>query len=100
MRRGTTPRHGFEAELIASEVKRVELTYKQADRLILTKTEQDCTITDSEISVILTQEETLSFTADVCITIQLRVLFTDGTVVASDIFREPCEDCQSPEVLA
>lgn len=100
MRRGTTPRHVFETGLAAAEVKRVEITYEQNNKVTLVKTETSCEIKDSEISVVLTQEETLQFAEEGYIYIQLRVLLTDGTALASDVFKEKCEPCLSDEVLA
>lgn len=99
MRRGTTPKHVFEVPLMAAEIKRVEITYNQKETNLLTKTEEDCSVVDGEISVTLTQEETLQFEVSDCVFIQLRVLLTDDTALASDVIRIGCTECLSDEVL-
>ena len=86
MRRGTTPTHtftlGFSVELIAA----LRITYTQNGRTIMTKTEQDVDASNQEISVRLTQEETLMFSDKSNVEIQLKILSTSGDVLASPVY--------------
>lgn len=99
MRRGTTPKHVFAVEFAAADIKRVEITYEQNEKIVIKKTEKDCKISDKEIALTLSQRETLLFEEKGCVSVQLRVLLADGTVLASDIIHISCENCLSEEVL-
>ena len=45
--RGTTPYHSFILPIKAEEIDKIYLTYLQNDKVILDKTNEDVTITDS-----------------------------------------------------
>ena len=100
MFRATTPTHTFALPFDTGQIKEVRITYQQNGETVLQKTETDCTMTGSEIKVTLTQEETLLFAADNRVHIQLRVLTTDGKVMASDIDKVSVKACLDEEVLA
>ncbi len=99
MRRGTTPTHTFEMPFEADLLKDIEITYQQGGRVILQKRKADCACKGKSISVTLAQEETLLFKNDLPAEIQIRVVSTERGVLASDIYRVPCERCLSNEVL-
>lgn len=84
MRRGTTPRHIFTVDLDLTQASEVYLTYEQGCYK-LEKTKDDLTITPEEVSLTLTQEETLAFREKNKIYIQFRVKFPDGAAFASNI---------------
>jgi len=100
MLRFTTPTHYFPIIGISGDMlSKIRISYAQSGQLILTKTESDCTIDGNEISVKLTQAETARFKARIDVKIQLRVLTTDGTALASEEFSVPVEDVLNTEVL-
>ena len=96
--RGTTPTHLFNFPFEQNEVQLLYISYSQKGSIRVEKTLEDVTFdaVNSLISVQLTQEDTLSF--DNCttfeflqqsmISIQLRVLLTDGTAWVSEIMTE------------
>lgn len=117
--RGTTPYHTFIVPLTAQQIDEVYITYLQNGEIILDKTKSDIEITDieletenahmedleeeiieeeteptsSQVTVHLTQEDTLKFKffpaaeKNVAV-VQLRILDTDGEAYASDPVHE------------
>lgn len=86
MRRGTTPTHTFSLPFSVTMISALRITYAQNGRTIMTKTEQDVDASDQEISVRLTQEETLMFSDKSDVEIQLKILSTAGDVLASPVY--------------
>ena len=85
MRRGTTPTHTFDTDISLVEATEIYVTYKQGDKR-LDKTKDDLDVTETSVSLELSQEETLMFSEDKCKTqVQIRAKFADGTAVASNI---------------
>lgn len=84
MRRGTTPTHRFGVDLDLTNATEVYLTYEQG-ALELEKTKDDMDITPEEVTVHLTQAETLAFIENKNIKIQFRAKFADNNAVASNI---------------
>jgi len=111
--RGTTPYHSFVLPLTTADINQVYITYLQNGEIILDKTTEDITIADindeldnatmneetgevipsSEITLHLTQEDTLKFhfypaaERNIAV-IQLRVLTNDGEAYASEPIHE------------
>ena len=116
--RGTTPYHTFIVPLTAQQIDEVYITYLQNGEVILDKTKSDVEILDvdletenahmedleeeiieeaeptsSQVTVHLTQEDTLKFKffpaaeKNVAV-VQLRILDTDGEAYASDPVHE------------
>lgn len=101
MYRATTPTHIFTLPFDTSLLKEIRVTYATEGKdIILQKTEADCTLDGSDIKIELTQEETLLFEAQNRVLIQLRVLTTDGKVMASEIWRRFALECLDEEVLS
>ena len=116
--RGTTPYHTFIVPLTSQQIDEVYITYLQNGEVILDKTKSDVEILDvdletenahmedleeeiieeaeptsSQVTVHLTQEDTLKFNffpaAEKNIAVvQLRILDTDGEAYASDPIHE------------
>ena len=85
MIRGTTPTHIFKTDMDISEATEIYITYKQDD-IVIEKTIEDCTVTPEEITVKLSQEETLAFKQSGYVAdVQIRAKFPNGTAVASNI---------------
>ena len=111
--RGTTPYHSFVLPLTTEEISQVYVTYFQNNEVLFEKTASDIEISNitdeyenasinepqeeyvpsSELTVHLTQEDTLKFkfypAAEKNIAvIQIRVLTTEGEAYASEPIRE------------
>lgn len=96
---GTTPLHIFKLPFDTSTIRAARVAYAQRDAVLLIKEKGALTMAGNEISVRLTQEETLRFRCGVDAEIQLRVLTTSGDVPASKIFSVPVDKCLDREVL-
>ena len=99
MYRATTPTHIFTLPFEINLLKTIQITYKQFDKIILQKTGEDCTLTNNAIKLELTQEETLLFAPTAWVQIQLRVVTTEGKVMASKIEKKWPKECLDEEVL-
>lgn len=99
MIRGTTPTHIFNLPIDTSIIKEVRITYVQYSKIIVEKTERDVAMSDQTIRFKLTQEETLRFAKSTPVRVQLKVLTTDNTVLASPIRDIPVDDILNEEVL-
>lgn len=99
MIRGTTPTHIFNLPIDTSIIKEVRITYVQYSKIIVEKTERDVAISDQTIRFKLAQEETLRFAKSTPVRVQLKVLTTDNTVLASPIRDIPVDDILNEEVL-
>ena len=100
MRRGTTPTHQFVLPFNTELITAAEITYCQGDQIILQKTEEDCVMQETLVSITLSQQDTFKFKENTNVDIQIRVRDKNGTVFASDIMRVSCQSCLSEEVLA
>lgn len=85
MRRGTTPTHTFQLPVDVSTLKEVKIIYAQSNKEVLTKYKENCAADGTSVSVTLSQEETLKFSACSPCQIQVRALTLDGMALASDI---------------
>lgn len=99
MIRGTTPTHIFNLPFEASLVKELCITYQQNGKTVLEKAKTDCTLDGSAIILKLTQEETLLFNDKQNVSYQLKVLTTDGEVLANKIATIPVDRILCEEVL-
>ena len=98
--RGTTPTHTFKLPFDTAIVQSAAVLYAQDDVVVLVKEAKDCAMQGNEISVTLTQEDTLLFDCHAKAQIQIRVLTTDGQALASDIRIVRVGKCLSNEVLS
>lgn len=88
MYRGTTPRLIFNMPFDVTQISVLWITFKQGAKIQLEKTLEDCGLNadKNQIFVTLTQAETLSFTANKDMIIQLRVKFiNDKAGVSKEI---------------
>ena len=87
MRRGTSPTHIFTTDIDLSEViKDIYITYQQNKRTIVEKTNPSITIENKKISTELTQEETLRFSDQGNVKIQIRIKTKNDKPIASQVF--------------
>lgn len=86
MRRGTTPTHIFTVpdEIPVDTFVEIYITYSQMGRVVTEKEKDDLTINGHELSVTLTQADTLSFMPGKA-EIQMRAKTALGKACASDI---------------
>lgn len=89
MRRGTTPTHIFKTKVDLRSVDAIFMTYKQEGRVIVEKTIDDITIEEEQLSLTLTQADTLGFSTIGDVEIQCRAKFPDGAAVASQVIKVP-----------
>lgn len=99
MRRGTTPTHTFLIPFGSDEIKTIRIVQAQENRIVVAKDNDEITISDNTATTKLTQEETLKFRSDVPVKIQVRVLMTDGTALASEPEVTSAKVCLENEVL-
>lgn len=89
MIRGTTPSLTFILPFNTAQIQSAEISVKYVDefkKVLITKTLEDCEIGEKSLMVRLTQEETLQFPESTDAKVQLRVLTTEETALASQIF--------------
>ena len=92
MRRGTTPTHVFKVPVDLTNAEVVYMTYKQDDRKIVEKTKDDMDITEDQITLTLTQADTLAFADNKEVKIQCRARYPDGKAIGSKVKKVPaCE---------
>lgn len=109
--RATTPKHSFIFDVDPDGTfKEILITYGQKDTIVLEKHKSDLSFSESVLpdqtteytaSLKLTQEETNQFSRKNGdkVAIQVRVLTTDGDVVAFDKFILDLKDVLNDEVL-
>ena len=86
MIRGTTPILHFTLPFEVSELSEYWITISQRyENIKIDKTSADCTASGSEITLTLTQEDTLKLMPDKPAYIQIRALTTEDIAIASNM---------------
>lgn len=85
MRRGTTPTHIFKTSIDLTEAEVIFITYRQGNKNVLEKSREDLIVTNEQVSVKLTQEETLLFSINDAVKIQIRAKYADQSAIASNV---------------
>lgn len=99
MIRGTTPTHTFRLSIDTSTITEVRITYAQLGKMVIEKTEKGVKMGEKSISLTLTQEESLKFSAGIDVEVQLKVLTNVGTVLASPVISLNVDKILNTEVL-
>lgn len=99
MIRGTTPTHVFELPVDAALIDKVLVVYAQNGEEVFHKTKKDCQMDGMELSVRLTQTDTLKLSCGYNAQIQLKMLLHDGNVMISNAKLVYVRDCYSNEVI-
>lgn len=100
MIRGTTPTHIFRLPVDTSTIREIRITYCQFGRTVMEKTEKDVTMDGDIVQFTLTQEESLLFRAGSNkVQLQVKVLTTANTVLASPVKAMSVEEILNEEVL-
>lgn len=89
-KRGSTPVNTFEVDLDLTGAT-VFISYRQKGEIVLEKTGTDVTITPTQLTVSLSQEETLMFSTGL-VEIQIRYVFPNGSADASNIMKTTAEE--------
>ena len=91
MRRGTTPTFTFTADMDCGQLDKLDISFAQRDEVVLSKGLADCMINGNEITVSLTEEDTLLFDSRKNpVRIQLRAGIGD-TRIASNMMHTTAE---------
>ena len=87
MRRGTTPTLKFSVPYTIDDISSGYITISRADTVFAEYelTDERVEIIDNAILLSLTQEDTLAYNSRVTYSTQLRLILTNGDVVASNI---------------
>ena len=80
MIRGTTPTITYNFPFAVSSIDKIRIYFLQGKDTIITKGEDDCTMSDQSVSVTLTEEETYMFNAKKRVETKSRFLLSNGTV--------------------
>lgn len=99
MRRGTTPTFIFEFPFNVESAQAVHIAFAQNGETVLTKEDDDCTLSRNTVSVQLTQSETFMFAEDSIIEVQARVLTADAQAVSSDVVYIKCKQSLTEDIL-
>lgn len=99
MIRGTTPTHIFTLPFEVSEIAALSVTYKQNGEVVFKKKMADCTLEGNNVTVELTQEETLQFAERNNVEIQLKAKNAAGKVIAHSVKTIPVERILDDEVI-
>lgn len=103
MRRGTTPTYVFNLPFSTAMIDDIRVTFVQRKTSLaetrICKDLSECRLGENNVTVTLTQGETNQFIAGRDITVQVKVLTVDGSVLASKIRCIPCNGTLCEEVL-
>ena len=100
MIRGTTPKHIFKLPISTDQISKLRVVYLQSKTVICEKNEKDCEMSGNEVSLTLTQEETLKFKDWLDAKVQIRVLTVSGESLASEVFVVGVGELLKDEVLS
>lgn len=96
--RGTTPLNTFNVPIDLRDAEVIYITYKQEDTVVFEKVKDDLTITETSLSVRLTQEETIAL-KERPVKIQIRARFADGTAVKSVVMTASVDELLKEGVI-
>lgn len=82
--RGATPTHVFDVDTDLTGADVISLVYVQRGRIVLKKEKNDMTVTAEQVSVSLTQEETLKF-CEGDVEMQMRARFPGSSAIKSSV---------------
>lgn len=100
MVRGTTPTLIFTLPFPVSTLSALYITISQHfENIRIEKSLEDCTVSGNDVSVVLSQEDTLKLVDDRQAFIQVRVRTRDGTALASEMIPCAVEDVLKDGVI-
>ena len=101
MYRGTTPTLTFKTNFNLDTIINLTIVFKQGGEIKLKKYLEDCEV-DTEnknISVTLSETETIEFIPNKDLHIQIRIRFEDGTVISSKVMTSYIDDILEEDIL-
>lgn len=96
---GTTPTHIFNLPISTGIIKDLRITYTQFRRTIIEKDLNAVTLDEKSIRLTLTQKETLQFKPSSPAFWQMKVLTSNGAVLATKVQELPIDEVLNEEVL-
>lgn len=81
----TTPTFRLSIPYEADEINDFILSFVQQGKTVFTFTRENCVVTDKEVMITLTQEQSAVFVHRYPIHIQLRIMLNSGVVVSSAV---------------
>ena len=90
--KGCTCENSFLFPFKREEVENLCIAYKEDDVIKLQKNLEDCTFKDGKIYVSLSQGDTLKFTDNAFIKVQIRVRLKDGATTKSNVMETYTDD--------
>lgn len=97
----TTPTYIFDINVPSEVIADIEVTFSQASTEVMIQKEMvrdNLVIMDNKLNVTLSQEETGLFAVGSC-QVQMRILTSDGKVLATEIARVKVEPSLSSDIL-
>ena len=83
--KGCTSVESFKFPFDASDVKSIFITFKENGETIIEKTLDDCTFGEGVVSVKISQEDSLKFSDNAIVQVQIRVKLTNDETTKSNI---------------
>lgn len=99
MKRGTTPTHVFTLPFEVNLIEKVMVIYAQNNVEVIKKEKEDCEMNGRQVSVTLSQEETLRLSQTANVEVQIRILTNKGNALASQVFVHRVGACLNNEVV-
>ncbi len=99
MVKGTTPTLYFECDLVWDDIKELSLVFEQNGKIILKFSKSDCIYEDGSLVITLTQEQSLTFSEQGNIKMQIKLKLLDGTVLASEIVTSTVGQILDEEII-
>jgi hypothetical protein len=99
MIQGTTPTHKFNLPFNTDSIERVRIVYEQAGDVVLTKENEECTLSGNTVLVRMSQEDTLKFKSNVNTRIQVHLRTKSGEAYASNLMRVSVYELLHEEVI-
>lgn len=99
--RGTTPKFIFTLpnSITIDDILNVELVFTQNDEIIIAKKLGDFNTSNNQLTITLTQEDTLKLKGNSPLYYQIKVLLNDESVITSDIITNMVYNSLSESVL-
>lgn len=100
--RGTTPKFIFTLpnSITIDDVVNTELVFTQNDEIVITKKLEDFTTSTNQLTITLTQEDTLKLKGNSPLYYQIKLLLKDNSVITSDIITNMVYNSLSEGILA
>ncbi len=104
MRQATTPEHTFKLPVDTDTCDIIQVTYEQGKTQLVKEKNRgeipdEMTLDGQKVIILLTQEETLLFSAKHPVEVQIRVLTNTGRVLASQIWEVDVSKSLNKEAL-